>query len=91
MSTIVQTDHETTRTTPACHQVVERKKARAVNDREAAAYIGMSVSFLRKSRMEGDRQNRTPGPPFLKIGRSVRYLTDVLDMWLEQNRGGARS
>lgn len=49
---------------------------------ETAEYIGMSRSFLRQSRMEGNRDNRTPAPPFIKIGRSVRYLKDDLDAWL---------
>lgn len=28
----------------------------------------------------------TPGPPFVKIGRTVRYLKEDLDTWLEQFR-----
>jgi hypothetical protein len=43
---------------------------------ETAEYIGMIRSLLRQSRMEGNRENRTPAPPFIKIGRSVRYLKD---------------
>jgi predicted DNA-binding transcriptional regulator AlpA len=60
--------------------------ARSVTESEAAHYVGMSQSYLRQSRMYGDRENRTPGPRFLKIGRSVRYLVDDLDAWLEQFR-----
>ncbi len=48
--------------------------SRALSEQEASQYIGMSRSFLRQSRMEGDRINRTPAPPFIKIGRSIRYL-----------------
>jgi hypothetical protein len=33
--------------------------------------------------MEGNRENRTPPPPVIKIGRAVRYLRDDLDNWLE--------
>jgi len=55
---------------------------RALSEQEASNYIGMSRSFLRKSRMEGNRANHTPAPPFIKIGRSVRYLTEDLDNWL---------
>lgn len=55
---------------------------RALSEIEASEYIGMSRSFLRQSRMEGNRDNRTPAPPFLKIGRSVRYLKEDLDTWL---------
>ena len=55
---------------------------RALSEIEASEYIGMSRSFLRQSRMDGNRENRTPAPPFLKIGRSVRYLKEDLDNWL---------
>ena len=59
---------------------------RAYNDRQAADYIGMSESYLRISRMDGDRANRTPGPNFIKIGKAVRYLKEDLDAWLESHR-----
>lgn len=55
---------------------------RALSDPEAALYIGMSRSWLRQSRINGRRD----APPFVKIGRSVRYLRDDLDCWLEQCR-----
>ncbi|MFK5949012.1 MAG: hypothetical protein QM500_09630 [Methylococcales bacterium] len=55
---------------------------RAFSEIETAEYIGMSRSFLRQSRMEGNRENRTPAPPFIKIGRAVRYLREDLDIWL---------
>ncbi|NQZ83347.1 MAG: helix-turn-helix domain-containing protein [Colwellia sp.] len=58
------------------------QKKRALSEIETAEYIGMSRSFLRQSRMEGNRENRTPAPPFIKIGRAVRYLKDDLDNWL---------
>jgi len=56
---------------------------RAFSEIEASQYIGMSRSFLRQSRMEGNRLNRTPAPRFIKIGRSVRYLKEDLDNWLD--------
>jgi len=59
---------------------------RLLTEKQAAPYIGMSRSFLRQSRMSGKRQNRTPGPPFLKIGRKVLYLADDLDAWLLEHR-----
>lgn len=58
----------------------------ALTDSETACYIGMSESFLRQSRMNGDRHNRTPGPKYLKIGRAVRYLKEDLDAWLYEHR-----
>jgi len=53
---------------------------------EAAEYIGMSRSFLRQDRMHGIRANRTPGPSFIRIGKSIRYLKADLDSWLLQHR-----
>jgi len=43
----------------------------------------MSRSFLRQARMEGNRDKRTPAPKFIKVGRSVRYLKEDLDIWLD--------
>jgi len=57
-----------------------------LTDPEAAQYIGMSISFLRQSRMDGVRTNRAAGPSFIKIGRSVRYKKDDLDAWLNEHR-----
>ena len=56
---------------------------RALTEREAASYIGMSRSYLAQARMEGPRETRTPAPLFIKIGRSVRYLREDLDAWLD--------
>jgi predicted DNA-binding transcriptional regulator AlpA len=56
---------------------------RVLSEIETSQYIGMSRSFLRQARMEGHRDSRTPAPPFIKIGRSVRYLKEDLDNWLD--------
>lgn len=56
---------------------------RAMSEHEAAQYIGMSRSYLAQARMDGERAKRTPAPPFIKIGRSVRYLREDLDKWLD--------
>ena len=63
----------------------ELTQKRAYTEQETATYIGMSRSFLRQSRMEGHRKNRTDAPPFIKIGRAVRYLKEDLDQWLESH------
>jgi len=51
-------------------------------DAEAANYIGMSESWLRQSRMRGNPD----APPYIKIGKSVRYLKADLDAWLDRLR-----
>lgn len=59
---------------------------KCLTEKEAAEYISMSCAFLRKSRCEGVRHNRTPGPAYLKIGTNIRYLRSDLDAWLLQHR-----
>lgn len=46
----------------------------------AARYIGLSVSFLEKSRIN---QTKLPGPKFKKLGKRVVYLRDDLDAYLD--------
>ncbi|MBW7996795.1 MAG: helix-turn-helix domain-containing protein [Candidatus Glassbacteria bacterium] len=53
-----------------------------LSDRETAFYIGMSSSWLRQSRVTGNPD----APPFIKIGRSVRYLREDLEAWLRSKR-----
>ena len=60
--------------------------ARLMTENEAAEFIGMSRSFLAKSRMEGNRTGHTPGPPFVKIGRAVRYSGEDLLAWIAAHR-----
>lgn len=60
---------------------------RLLTDPEAAAYLGVSISFLRQGRMEGRRNNRSPGPPFIRMGsKAIRYDLQDLDAWLAANR-----
>ena len=47
--------------------------------KEAAAFLNVSVSWLTKSRMRGD------GPPFIRIGRCVRYRDTALLCWLKSH------
>lgn len=62
---------------------------RGLTEAEAAEYIGMSTHYLEKARQHGAPGNRTPGPRFVRIGRSMRYLIDDLDAWLESHRPDA--
>jgi len=45
---------------------------------EAAAYLRMSRQFLECARWRGDGS----GPPYLKVGKSVRYRRSALDVWM---------
>ena len=57
-----------------------------LNDFEAAAYLSVSPSTLRKGRMVGKLDNKFESPPFVRFGRNVRYLVRDLDDWLMRHR-----
>ena len=50
--------------------------ARALTEREVAELLGLSVATLRAWRHRGK------GPRFLRLGRSVRYLSSDLDAFV---------
>jgi hypothetical protein len=59
-----------------------------LDESEAADALGVSVSFLRKSRSQGCRKvtldtlnNEENAPPFVKIGGRVKYPTRDLREW----------
>ena len=54
--------------------------APTLSEPDAAFYIGMSVSFLRKARRVGQ------GPAYHQIGRRVVYGVTDLDAWLALHR-----
>jgi len=78
-------DQPQTTANPLNHRELLRRKE-LLRDDEAAAYIDMSASWLRKSRMEGARLNQIPPPPHLKINRAIRYRVTDLDAWLEARK-----
>jgi predicted DNA-binding transcriptional regulator AlpA len=48
--------------------------------REAAKVLKVSLSWLAKARMRGD------GPPFIKIGRAIRYAEAALLQWMKSRQ-----
>jgi len=48
--------------------------------KEAAKLLKVSLSWLAKARMRGD------GPPYLKVGRSVRYPETALIQWMKSRQ-----
>ena len=68
--------------TPTKDHSLRFKDPAPFKDAEAAHYIGMSESWLRQSRMRGNPE----APPYIKIGKSVRYLKTDLDDWLDRLR-----
>ncbi len=74
------TEDEVNQTTPHQYQ------RRLMNEHEAASYLNVSVSTLRRWR--ADRNGR--GPDFLKLGASVRYELAALLEYIAtcRQRGG---
>jgi predicted DNA-binding transcriptional regulator AlpA len=50
-------------------------RERLLTAKDAASLLRLSASWLAKARMRGD------GPPYLKLGRSVRYSESALAKW----------
>jgi len=50
-----------------------------VTPRDAANLLRVSESWLAKSRMRGD------GPPYVKLGRSIRYAEGALLQWIKSH------
>ena len=48
--------------------------------KEAATFLKVSVLWLAKARMTGD------GPPYIRIGRSIRYSVPALLAWLKSRQ-----
>ena len=47
---------------------------------EAAKILKVSLSWLAKARMRGD------GPPYIRVGRSIRYAEAALIQWMKSRQ-----
>ena len=48
--------------------------------KDAARMLTVSISWMAKARMRGD------GPPFIKVGRGVRYSEVALLLWMKSRQ-----
>ena len=48
--------------------------------KDAARFLKVSLSWLAKARMQGD------GPPYIKVGRSIRYTELALMQWTKSRQ-----
>ncbi len=55
-----------------------------LDEKRTSAYLGVSLSFLRKGRSEGAPGGRTQAPPFVKIGGRVYYRVVDLEHWVSE-------
>jgi excisionase family DNA binding protein len=60
-----------------------QQRKRGFTTEEAARYIGRSKSYLDHLRITGPRHD-DPGIPYIRVGRTVLYLKEDLDAWLDQ-------
>ena len=56
-----------------------------LNEKEAAKYLNVSLSFLRLRRSKGTPPGCRPGIRYAKLGKAVRYRLEDLDAWLQDN------
>jgi hypothetical protein len=57
---------------------------RDLNEKDAAKYIGRSVSFLRSCRYDGKKNGQSRGSKYTRDSqRCIRYPVKELDKWLE--------
>ena len=56
---------------------------RLLTEAEAATYLGVSRSYLRAARCYGDKPGRAESPPFVRLGRTIRYPRETLDRWID--------
>jgi hypothetical protein len=54
-----------------------------LDEKKTARLLGVSLSYLRKSRGDGTIRGRTPAPPFVYVGNRVYYRTTDLKAWVE--------
>jgi hypothetical protein len=62
------------------HIVVSTHLSALLTPKEAGRLLKVSISWLAKARMRGD------GPPYICIGRSVRYAETALIHWLKSQQ-----
>jgi predicted DNA-binding transcriptional regulator AlpA len=79
-SHVNQTARSAVTGTPVARSTMPR---RLVKEREAAEFLGLSRAFLRASRL---RNPRCAGPPYIRVGRAVRYDVRDLEDWVKDHR-----
>ena len=68
---------------PAASATPQKPNASPLNllsPKEAAKLLKVSLSWLAKARMRGD------GPPYIRVGRSIRYPESALLQWLKSRQ-----
>ena len=64
-------------------EVSNMSDQKVICEQEAAIYLGISQSSLKKARLAGQK-NTSEFPPFLRFGRSIRYRVGDLEQWMDR-------
>jgi hypothetical protein len=59
--------------------------ATLMTPKDAANVLKVSLSWLAKARMRGD------GPPYIRVGRSIRYAEAALIQWMKSKQRSSTS
>lgn len=80
---IVREELATLHPAPPAEPPTFKPSGEYVDDRELAAWIGLSLETVQQWRGRGE------GPPFIKMGpRCVRYHVPAVREWMERRRRG---
>lgn len=67
------------------HQSANNIEKRLLTSIEAAEYLGISHSYLRQLRCEGQVGRRLSPPPHIRIGKvGIRYDIRDLEQWINE-------
>lgn len=64
----------------------EKLEKAAFTTEEASQYTGLGIGTLKKGRRTGLRAGNVGTPPFIRLGRAIRYLKTDIDSWLQEHR-----
>lgn len=53
---------------------------RLISQKELCEYLGKSEAWAERARLEGS------GPPFCRLGRSIRYLVSDVEDWIAHSK-----
>jgi excisionase family DNA binding protein len=77
------TTEMTSHSSPANGTMVTKPSAPTIvllTPKEAAKLLKVSMSWLAKARMRGD------GPPYIKVGRAIRYADAAVMQWMKSRQ-----
>jgi predicted DNA-binding transcriptional regulator AlpA len=61
-----------------------REDSLLMNEKQAAEFLGLSLSYLRKSRMQAQLSGKREMPPYIKLKKLVYYRKPDLIAWLDR-------